>query len=180
MTGSVEKVYSEALYELAAEDGSTDSLNEELKALSDIFASNPELYSVLGAPSVTQSEKEDLLEKVFGGRISDISFNFLCLAARKGRIRALPAIASAYRRKWNDVNGVMDVTVTSVRPLSGEQRKKLVDRLSAVYGKKIVLTEQTDPSIMGGLKVTFGDRMLDGTVRTKLDDIRSNMKNIIA
>ena len=180
MTGSVEKVYSEALYELAAENGGTELLNDELKALSDIFEQNRELYSVLAAPAVAQSEKEDLLNNIFGGKISDTAFNFLCLAAQKGRIRALPGIAKAYREKWNEENGVTDVTVTSVKPLSAEQRKKLLEKLVSVYGKKVILTEKTDPSIMGGLRITCGDKQLDGTVRTKLDNLRSSMKNTIA
>ena len=180
MTGRVEKVYSEALYELAAEDGSTGSLNDELKSLSDIFEANSELYSVLAAPTVAQSEKETILNNIFGGKISDTALNFLCLAARKGRIRALPGIAKAYREKWNEENNVTDVTVTSVKPLSKAQREKLIERLTAVYGKKVILTEKTDPSIMGGLKITCGDKQLDGTIRTKLDSIRSSMKNVIA
>ena len=74
----------------------------------------------------------------------------------------------------------MDVTVTSAKALSYEQRSRLSDKLAAVYGKKIVITEKIDPSVLGGVKLTCRDKQLDGTVRTKLDNIRSSMKNIIA
>ena len=180
MTGSVEKVYSEALYELAAETGSTESLKDELSALSDIFDKNTELYGVLSSPAVASGEKEELLDSIFGGKISETALNFLCLASDKGRIRYLPAIAADFRRRWNDENGVMDVTVTSAKALSYEQRSRLSDKLAAVYGKKIVITEKIDPSVLGGVKLTCRDKQLDGTVRTKLDNIRSSMKNIIA
>ena len=180
MTGSVEKVYSEALYEIAAETGSTGDLKDELSTLSDIFENNKELYGVLASPAVAAKEKEDLIDNIFGGKISETALNFLCLASDKGRIRYLPAIAADFRRRWNDENGVLDVTVISARPISAAQRSKLSDKLAAFYGKKIVITEKTDPSVMGGMKIICGDKQLDGTVRTKLDNIRSSMKNIIA
>ena len=177
MTSGVEKVYAEALYELAAETGEKERLFDELMGLAKVFSDNPGLCDVLQAPTVTNEEKYTMLKNIFGGRISQMAYNFLCVLAGKGRARHMEGIAEEYKKMWYAENNIMDVTVTSVRPLSADQRRRLADRLSASYGKRIVMTEKIDPSIMGGLKVTCGDRMLDGSVKTKLNELRSSMKN---
>lgn len=180
MTGSIEKVYSEALYELAKEDGTLGVISEELIAVSDIFSENAELYDILSAPTVTDKEKTELLDSIFGGKISVTALDFLCLAACKGRIRNLSGIAEALRTLRYTDEGIMEVTVTTVRALSDAQRTRLKEKLEAKYGRKIIMTEKTDPDMLGGVIVTCGDTMLDGSVRTKLDNMRTQLKNIIA
>jgi F-type H+-transporting ATPase subunit delta len=180
MTGGIEKVYSEALYELAAENGSEEETNEELSAVAGIFGENAGLYSLLSAPTIADNEKTEALDNIFGGRISDTTLNFLCLITKKGRIRHLKGIADAFKALWYESAGIMEVGVTAARPLTPKQKSELSDKLEQKYGKKIIMTEKTDPDILGGVIVSFGDTMLDGSVRTKLSNMRSQMKNVIA
>lgn len=180
MTGGVEKVYSEALFELAAENGTTEDTEKELSAVVGIFGENPDLYSVLSAPTISDKDKTGIVEKIFGGRVSETTLSFLCLLTRKGRINHLEGIASAYRALWCEEAGILEVRVVSAVALSDTQRKALSDKLSQKYGKRIIMTEKTDPDILGGVIVSFGDTMLDGSVRTKLKNLHSGMKNVIA
>lgn len=180
MTGGVAKVYSEALFELAEENVSTDDTEKELASLSEIFRAEPDLYKLLSAPTIPDREKADVIEKIFGGKISDTTLDFLCLLTQKGRITELEGIVSAYRRLWCDKSGILEATVTTAVPLTKQQRSKLTEQLTKKYGKKIILSEKTDPDILGGVIVSFGDTMLDGSVRTKLKNLHSELKNVIA
>ncbi len=180
MAGSVEKVYAQALLEIAAEDGSAEEMNSELTALSEIFSANPALIDVLNAPTVTDAEKNKLIESVFKGRISEIMLNFLCVLTRKNRCGYLNGIAELFKKGYYDMAGIAEVTVTTVSRLKDDARRKLTAKLEKMYGKKIVLREKTDASIIGGMIVTCGDSMLDGSVKTKLEKMRSHVKDMIA
>ncbi len=180
MTGGAAKVYSEALFELAEENGTEEETGKELSAVSEIFKSEPDLSRVLCAPTVSESEKTGLLTKIFGKKISDMSVDFLCLLSVKGRIGELEGIASAYRSLWCRKAGILEVKVVSAVPLTDSQRTKLAEGLTKKYGKKIIMSEKTDPDILGGVIVSFGDTMLDGSVRTRLGKLHQNMKDVIA
>ena len=180
MTGNIEKVYSEALFELAVENGTAEDVNRELAAVSEIFSANGELYEILSAPTVTDDEKTEMLTSIFGGRISDLTLDFLCLTAQKGRIRNLQGIADAFRELLYNKDGIVEVTVTTVKPLKSSQRDALKSKLEQKYGKKVIMAELTDPAVMGGVVIQCGDTLLDGSVRTKLDNMRRQLENVIA
>ncbi len=176
MTGAVEKVYSDALFEIAKDEKSSEIVKDELIAAVKALDACPDIYKVLSAPNISNGEKTDIIEKIFGGKISDTTLNFLCVLTLKGRIKYLSGITEDFHDKWRDKEDVLGVTVTSAKSLTDKQRKQLVKKLSEKYHKKIELSEKTDPDIMGGLIVSFKDTMLDGSVRTRLRDIREAMK----
>ena len=180
MAGSVEKIYAKALLEIAAEDGSAKELNEELTALSGIASANPELIQVLCAPTITDGEKLSIIENVFKGRVCDIIYNFLCVITEKNRFGYLPQIAEEFKDGYYEMSGIAEVTVTTVIPLKDDARAKLSKKLAAMYGKEIIMKEKIDPSIIGGMIVTYGDNMLDGSVKTKLDKMHGQIKGMIA
>lgn len=180
MTGTAEKIYSEAVFELAKEDNSADKIKEELDALSKIFTDNPELSKLLSAPTVGFEEKLDVLKKVFGGRISDTSYNLLCVTTEKGRASLIPAIAEDYRNRWYEMKNIAEVKVTTSKPLTDALRSKLKAKLETVYKKTVVLTENIDESLMGGIVINYGNTMLDGSVKTKLEAVQKQIKGVIA
>lgn len=180
MAGSVEKVYAGALLEIAHEDNSAKELDEELNAVAAIAEENPELIKALGSPALTDGEKQGLINNIFKGRISETSLNFLCLLTQKGRIKYLPRIAAEFRKGYYADNNISEVTVTTAVPLKPDAREKLSAKLQKMYGGRIILKEKVDPSIMGGMIVSRGDSMLDGSVRTKLDNMHKQIKDMIA
>lgn len=180
MTGSVEKIYAQALLEIAAEDGSAKELDEELNAVSEIFSANPELTEVLSAPTVTENEKLELIRTVFEGRISETTLNFLCVAAEKNRCRYIPAVAREFRKGYYAMCGISEVTVTTVVPLKADARTRLMAKLEKMYGGQIILVERLDASIIGGMIVSCGDSTLDGSVRTKLENMHKQIKDMVA
>lgn len=180
MTGKAEKVYSEAVFELAKESNAADKIKEELDALAKIFEDAPELGKFLSAPTVTLEEKLSFLEKNFKGKLSEISYNLLCVATEKGRAELIPAIAEDYRNRWYEMKNIAEVRVTTSVPLGDVLRTKLKAKLEAVSKKTVVLIESVDPSIMGGIVINYGNTMMDGSVKSKLEAIQKQIKGVIA
>lgn len=180
MSGSVGKVYSEAVFELASEQGCAETVFDELCSLKTIWQENPGLGKLLGAPTVGKEEKLKITEKIFKGRLSDTVYNFLCVITEKNRAQYLPAIADAYKEKWYEASNIAEVTVTSAEPLTTELKNKLIKKFESVYGKKVILNEKTDSSLMGGIVLSYGNTQLDGSVKTRLDTLQKQIKGTIA
>lgn len=180
MAGSVEKIYSDALYELAAEQNAVETVNGELKALAAVFDENPELVKLLCAPTVPNDEKLKVISNIFGGRVSETVYNFLCLLTEKGRAAYLSKIADSFRKKYNELAGIAEVTVTTSTELSPTLEKKLADKLEKVFGKKISMIKKVDPSILGGVVISCGGTLMDGSVRAKLDAVKAKIGSLIA
>jgi F-type H+-transporting ATPase subunit delta len=179
MTGTVDHVYSEALFELAKEQGNAETVNEELAVLSTIFLDNPDMVKLLGVPTVSGEEKADFIDKVFKGKTSVLTYNFIRLLTDKKRVAELPAISDDFKSLVNALNNIVGISVTSASPLSADMRAKLKAKLEATYKKTVVLEESVDPGIIGGIVVRYGNTVLDGSIKTKLDGIRRRLDNTI-
>lgn len=180
MAGSVDKVYSEALLSIAREDNTAKETDSELYTLAQISRDNPELAAVLGAPTVTLDEKLSLTGKIFKGRVSEPVYNFLCVLVRKNRFGHLTGIAEQFRKSYYADYGINEVTVTTVIPLKDKAREKLIKKLKKMYGGDIILIEKTDPSLIGGMTLECGGRMLDGSVKTELEKLHRQIKDMAA
>lgn len=180
MAGSVENVYARALLEIAAEDGSMKELDEELQALDGIFSANPQLTEILCAPTVTDAEKTDLIKRVFDGRISKVSYNFLCVLAEKKRVGYLTGIAQEFRKGYYEAAGIAEAEVTTAVPLKDDARNRLIAKLQKKYGKTVILKEKVDPSIIGGMIVASGGSMMDGSVKTRLENMHKQIRETVS
>ena len=180
MTGKIEKVYSEAVFELAKEKNLADELKNELDALAEIFDAAPELGRFLSAPTINFAEKLAVLEKTFKGKVSEISYNLLCVVTEKGRAALIPQIAEDYRNRWYEMKNIAEVKVTTSVPLGDSLRAKLKAKLESVMKKTVILTEKVDPAIMGGIVINYGNTMMDGSVKAKLEAVQKQIKGVIA
>ncbi len=180
MTGSIGKVYSEAIFELAVEQNCAETVFNELESLKTIWSENPGFAKILDAPTVGIDEKLGMTEKIFKGKVSDIVYNFICVMTEKNRADFLPEIADAYKERWYDLSGIAEVTVTTSVPLSAALRDKLLKKLESVYKKKVILKEKTDSSLIDGMVINYGDTMLDGSLKTRLETIQKQIKGTIA
>ena len=180
MKGSVEKNYAQALFELAEEENCLNSVYEEIDGLEEIVSENPELVKLLTAPTMSGEERQDVLDRTFKGRISEITFNFLCVMTMKGRFASFCAAADFFRDKYNEYANVAEITVTTAIPLSDAQRDKLTAKWSSLYKKKVIVNEVVDGSILGGMIVRYGNTLLDGSVKSRLEGIKESIKSTIA
>ena len=171
MAEIVSERYALSLYEVAKEEKKTAELLEELEAVTQVFADNPDLMKVLKTPSIQFSEKKDTLQNVFGGRIDPYLLNFLMLITEKRRIGLLPEMTEAYKQQYYFEEGICEVHATTAAPMSAELTEKLKAKMCSVTGKKVVLKTKVDPSILGGIVVKVDNKQIDTSVKTRLQAV---------
>lgn len=179
MTGSFEYNYAEALFELSLENDCLESVYEEFLSVTQIFKENPDFVKFLNLPTVEWDEKEKILSKVFGNKLSEVMFNFLNVTAQKGRVKGLSLIFSEFKALYNDRMNILEVTATTAIPLTDSLREKLADKLSAVSGKKIVLKERVDSKIIGGIVLSYNNTEIHASVRDKFEKLKAQINSIV-
>jgi F-type H+-transporting ATPase subunit delta len=188
---SVEKTYADALFSLLADDCEQnsekdsgkavfDSVLAQLESIRDIISGTPEFIKLLNTPTVSGEEKLQLVDTVFGGRTSDYVGNFMRLLTIKKRMSYFTKIYAAFRESYNERFGIADITVTSSIPLTEPMRKKITERMSQITGKTVSVTEKVDKSIIGGIMIDYGNTRLDGSVKTRLAELKKDLSGIIA
>lgn len=172
---TVVRRYAQALFDTAAKAGSVDQVEEDLRALTQTFAITPRLGQVLRAPVIPGERKQQLVQNVFAGRLSPLTLRFLNLVISRRREEILADVYPEFQRLANEARGLMTVEVTSAVPLTDEQRARLGESLAVKTGKRVQLMGRVDPEIMGGLVLRIGDTIVDGSVRTRLQQLRSRL-----
>jgi F-type H+-transporting ATPase subunit delta len=170
---SAPRRYADAAFEIALRDGTVETWREELDAAA-ATSTGSELESVLANPAIPLDEREAVAEKVFAS-ISAPVRNLILLLVRRGRIEQLPRVAAEFRRLDDRRNGLTNATATSAAPLAADEVKAITARLEELTGGKIELETAVDPSLLGGLVVRFGDRLIDGSVRGRLERLRHQL-----
>ena len=171
--------YAQALYDLAKDEGLGKTVLEELSVLKTVFAENPEYSKLLSAPDLPKQERCNILDEAFRGKVHPYVLNFLKILTEKGYIRQFPACCEAYRGFYNEDNGILVVKAVSAVALSAQQIEKLTAKLEATTGKKIDLHCSVDAATLGGLRLSYDGKQVDGTVRNRLDSIGKLLKNTV-
>lgn len=172
-------VYGQALYELARDEGLSPRILGELKVLKTSFAQEPGFVQLLASPTVPKQERCQILDSSLRSQVHPYVLNFLKILTEKGYIRHFDRSCDAFKRAYNQDNGIMEVTAVTAAALSDALRRKLENKLSAITGKTIDLTCRVDPGILGGVRLDWDGKQLDGTVRRRLDDIRDILQNTV-
>ena len=171
--------YAQALYDLAQDEGLGKTILEELGALKEIFAQNPQYSKLLSAPDIPKQERCGILDEAFRGKVHPYVLNFLKILTEKGYIRQFSGCCEAYRSFYNEANGILVVKAVSAVALSSAQTEKLTAKLEATTGKQIDLQCTVDPSVLGGLRLSYSGMLMDGTVKNRLDAISKLLKNTV-
>lgn len=175
MTGDVGKLYSEALFEIGVENNSLDEFNSDVEQCRKVFEDNPELVKILNSPVITNDEKLGVISSVFGesGTVRD----FICVVTQKGRIGYFSEMAEQFRLKCAEHDNIAEMIVTTSVPLKAAQKEKLLKKLEEKSGKRVKLTEKTDPSILGGIIVEYGNTRIDDSIKGKLEAVAMQLKH---
>ncbi len=175
MTQTVGKVYAEALFLLAQEEHRAKGLYEELNAAADLMAAHPELLTLLSVPTLSVGERLSVLREVIGEDEGTID-NFLCLLVERHRISRIAEIRDAYNQMYYEAYGIAEVSVTTAEPLNDAQRARLTKQMEQKLGRRILLHEQCDPAILGGMIVQYGDTRMDNSLRTRMREMSANLR----
>lgn len=181
MAGLVEKTYGDALFELfIEEDPSKLTLaKEELSAVNSVISEVPELIKLSKTPTVGKEEKLGIISEAFEGRLSGYIFNFLMVLTEAGRLDYFGKVTEYFGQRCNEYLGIADITVITCQPLTAKAKAELSAKMEKLLGKKIVMKEEIDTSIIGGIVVKNGNTTLDGSVKAKLRALRSDIGSVI-
>ncbi len=175
MVDAIEQLAVEAMVLAADADGSLDELEDELFRFGRVVAAQPDLRAALTDPSLPEEGKQSLLRDLLAGKVSAVTLRLInqMVAHPRGRSlnAALDLCAGIAARRRQQLIAV----VRSAVELSASQRRRLIQALAHAYGHRIHLNVVLDPSVMGGMSVQIGDELIDGTVISRLADVRRKL-----
>lgn len=168
--------YAKAIFEIALELGNTDKIEKELQFVKESFASSSELRNWLTYPFIDLVDKKSLLANVFAD-LSESVQNLLFLLVDRHRIDQIDEIAEAYQNLNDEHKGMVEAIVTTAFPMSAEDEKQLSETFEHLTQKKLRIRKQIDSDLLGGVVVKIGDRLYDGSLRTKLQQFQKRLEN---
>jgi F-type H+-transporting ATPase subunit delta len=171
---SAARRYAEAAFQVAERDGTVEIWRRELEAAATIV-SQAVIGRTLSNPAIALDTRAAAVDATFGRVASQPVTNLIQLMLRRGRIEDVPRVASEFRRLDNARQGITIAKATSAAPLSQDEVAALTSRLEALTGGRIDLDVNVDPSLLGGLVVQVGDRLIDGSVRGRLERLRNQL-----
>jgi F-type H+-transporting ATPase subunit delta len=172
---AIARRYARAVFELGRESQS-ETLAREIDSFAQLYQEQAELRAVLDNPLVHDDARDGILRDV-GERLglSDLALRSLRVLIQNRRTSALPALAEELNRLTDETQGIVRATVTSAGPLSSAYLDRLRGELERSTGKKVVVTHETDASLIGGVVTRVGDRVIDGSLRAKLSQFRDSV-----
>ncbi len=171
------KRYATAVYSLAIEAGpkAVTDVGAQLHAIHDAIESDGDVTRFFLSPVIDGAVKERLLGGVFAGKVGDIALHTLLLLVRKRREALLGALVRGYDALVLAASGRETLEIVSARPLAATEVDDIARRLSARYGKSFLTTQRVDPALLGGVRITVGDRLIDGSLAGRIDDLARDL-----
>lgn len=164
--------YASALFSLALENGQKKEYGAALDRISDILSSEPEYLEFLASPSIPARERCEAAEKVFGEDIPEYVMSFLQLLCEKGKIRTFRECREIYAKLLAESERVCVAKVISAAELTSAEKTALTEKLCKKTGQTVTLECSVDSSIMGGVIIEIDGKVIDGSIRTRLADVK--------
>jgi len=165
------KRYAKAIFELAKDEGKVEEWGKRLAQVRDVM-SDPEVARVLTNPTIASEQRMDLVSNLFDGGETT---NLAKLLIESNRVHDVGAIEDEFQRLADEAAGRVRATVTTAVELTAKDRDRVVEELSKRLGKRVQLDVLVDPRILGGLKLQYGDRLVDASVATRLQQLRRRL-----
>lgn len=166
--------YAQAVFQIALERDRIDGWDQDLQTLAQALEDEAFL-AFLDSPQVTEAQKAEAVRQVLGDRVDPLACNLLALMASRLLAHMLPEVLDQYRHLVDRHRGIERAQVVTAVPLTEEERRRVAETLRHMVGKEVRLTAQVDPSIIGGLVAKVGDKVLDGSIRTRLQEMKRSL-----
>jgi len=163
--------YAGAVFALAQEQGAVKEVGRDLEAIDGAIRSDAATRAFFVAPIIDRKEKQRVLQDTFEGKTHQLALHTLLLLVRKRREALLSEVSAQYGRLEMAARGTQPLTVTSALALDPKQMRTLVQQLERRYEMRFEVNHKIDPQLIGGVRVTMGDRRLDGSVAGSLDEL---------
>jgi len=173
---TIARRYGSALADVVLKTGETENVKNELSQWAAMIESNASLHDVLSNPSIPHKQKEDLLENLLERtRPSKTTANFVRILLRNGRLSEISTIRDRFIDELEERSGVVSAEVISARELPSDQIAELKSHLEKLTGKNVNLSMRLDESLIGGVVTRIGSTVYDGSVRTKLENLKEKL-----
>lgn len=171
------ETYAQAWFDVARQHEQIDESAEEAGQLAALLEESAELRALFDNPVIDAAERDGMLQRLFEGRVSDLTLKFLRVVNRKGRSRQLAGILHAFTAAVDAHRGIVPATATVADELTPDRLDAIAGELGRSLGDKTVRLEQRiDPAVIGGLRLRVGDQLLDASVASQLQRIESRLK----
>jgi F-type H+-transporting ATPase subunit delta len=167
--------YAEALFELSAEEGLTEETDAGLETVISAMRQTPEYKALLASAAVSKENRLNALEEAFRGKVTDVLMAVLRMMVAKGHVREIENVARDYGELARQYTGEVLANVTSAVPLKEAEAVAIRLELEKRLGRPVTLNCRLDPSLIGGVRVEADGRVIDGSIRNKLEQIKEVM-----
>lgn len=179
MAKLISKTYAGALFELAVEENKIDERLKEAEAILKLFEEDKDFIKFMNHPQIDKSEKIKLIESAFAGNASEDITGFIKVIVEKDRFGSVTDIFKEFIHQIQEYKGVGQAFVSTPLPLDEIQKSELKDKLLATTGyKEIDLICTIDESLIGGMVIRIGDRVVDSSIKRQLYNLKSQLKNV--
>ena len=166
--------YSQAVFNIALEKKELDRWQSDLRRIASL-GEDAALVAWFESPKLHFDDKAKLLSERLGD-INPLALNLACLLVTRGRLGMIGDIADEYQHLLDDYRGIEQAEVTTAIPLDDKDKLRLEERLGIVVGKKVVLKTEVDTSLIGGIIARIGDKLIDGSTRSRLEALKKELK----
>ena len=169
--------YAKSLLDLGQEQGTLETVKQDMDLLGQVVGASRELRLLLRNPIVKHDKKLAILTALFRGKVSDLTMRFMLLLTQKNRESALESVATEFKVQYNALRGIQTAEVTSATPLNSVSRLEMKRLVTSQTGRsEVELAEKVDPELIGGFVLRVGDVQLDESVRSGLRKMRTALQ----
>ncbi|MCR4617816.1 MAG: ATP synthase F1 subunit delta [Lachnospiraceae bacterium] len=176
MAKLVSKTYGEALFELAHEEDKASEMLEEIQSVREILESNPEFTKLMLHPGVAKQDKLKMVDEIFKGRVSDEIAGFIRVVVDKERFRDIDSIFTYFIDKEKEFRGIGVAYVTTPKALDLEGKSMVKNKLLETTDyNTLEMHYEVDPTLIGGMVIRIGDRVVDSSIKSRLNDLTKEL-----
>ena len=172
-------VYGQALYSLAREESLTEALLVQLRLVQSCLEAEPDYLRLLGSVSLSKPERCQLLDESLGAALHPYLLNFLKILVEHGKISCFSQCFDAYQQEYYKDHNILPVTAVTAIALSKPQAQRLQEKLAGITGKDILLSNQVDPALLGGMRLEYDGKQLEDSISQRMQQVRQLLKNTV-
>lgn len=168
------KTYAKSLLNLAVEKGVLEDVKKDMEVVFNVCNDSKELQTLLDSPIISAQKKAKILKKIFEKSVSNFTYSFIELVAKKGRESVLFNIAYSFSSLYLEHKNVLRAVIRSVDGVGPELKKKVEEMVKSSYNKEVLIEEVKDPSLIGGFVITVGDKQIDASISKQLANLHNS------
>lgn len=172
--GTAGRRYAQAIFDIAKSENTIDQWSADLSAMEQVFTA-PQVKNILENPKTNREQKRKLVTELLQTRVQPVALRLALLLVQRERQSYISAIVRDFQASVNRLRGIVLATVTTAEPIDDKEAELVAQRLSAMTGKQVQIERNVDPSIIGGLVARIGDTLIDGSVVTRLQELRKQL-----